>query len=229
MDLSNSIALVTGASRGLGRAITLALSRAGAEVVAAARTAGGLEELDDTLRAEGRGVVLVPANLSKRGEAEKLGQAISDRWGRLDIWVHTAIQGASLAPVAVLDPKEMERCWTTNVVMAQALIAALDPPLRASEFARAVFFADSAVTAPHTAPYAVSKLAQLGLAEAWGRESASTTSIRVLTATPPPMATGLRAIFHPGEDRAALARAEDVAPKVIEALRSDHEGPLDLR
>ncbi|MEM7189643.1 MAG: SDR family oxidoreductase [Pseudomonadota bacterium] len=229
MSFNGKIALVTGASRGLGRAMALALGRAGAEVIAAARTAGGLEELDDTLRADGGGAVLVPADLGKPGEAAKLGQAIAARWGKLDLWVHTAVQGASLAPVAHLDPKEMDRCWATNVKATQALIAALDPALRAADAGRAVFFADGAVSDKHYATYATSKLAQLALAESWAQEIAGISFVRLTVATPPPMKTALRARFHPGEDQSLLAQAEDVAVRLLDHLSTNADGRVDLR
>ncbi|MEO0682490.1 MAG: SDR family NAD(P)-dependent oxidoreductase [Pseudomonadota bacterium] len=211
IDLSASVALVTGASRGLGRALAQRLGAAGAHVIATARTVGGLEELDDAVRAAGGPApTLVPLDLTAEDGLERLGAAIHDRWGRLDLLVHAAAHAAPLSPAEHLDPKVWARCMEVNARGTQRLIACAEPLLRAAPAPRAAFFADQVNRGPFHAAYAASKAAAEVVVAAWAQESAR-KPLTVLSLTPPAMATALRARFHPGEPRDPLATPEAAA------------------
>jgi len=229
-DLTDHITLVTGASRGLGRAIALALGRAGAQVIAVARTSGALEELDDAIRADGgQAATLVPLDIADDPALERLGAAIHERWGRLDIWVHAAIHAPMLGPAEHIDAGDLDRALAINPRATQRLIRVLDPLLRQSALARAVFFSDPGMPADafHGA-YRASKAGQAAIVDAWARGIARTSGARVLDVAPPPMRTALRARFYPGEDTTALARPADVAAQILTALEDDRSGALKL-
>ncbi|MEM1298641.1 MAG: SDR family oxidoreductase [Pseudomonadota bacterium] len=227
---NDKIALVTGASRGLGYAVARALGSQGAHVVAVARTVGGLEELDDEIQSAGGEATLVPLDLTDDPALERLGAAIHDRWGRLDIWVHTAIYPAGLTPVEHIDAKDLDRTIATNIRVPQRLIRVLDPLLRQSDGGRAVFFADpGALDQRYQATYAMSKRAVGEIVTRWGAEVASTSPLRVVIAATPPMATAVRARFHPGEDTSGHAKTSDVADRLLTHLAAGAQGMLDLR
>ena len=230
IQFDDKIALVTGASRGLGYASARALGAAGAHVIAAARTVGGLEELDDEIQSAGGQATLVPLDLTDDPALERLGAAIHERWGRLDVWVHTAIYPAGLTPVEHIDGKDLDRTIATNIRMPQRLIRVLDPLLRRSEAGRAVFFADpGALDQRYQATYAMGKRAAGEMASRWGAEAAQTSPLRVIIAATPPMATAVRARFHPGEDPSGHASTADVADRLLTHLASGAQGMIDLR
>lgn len=221
------IALVTGASRGLGFAVASGLRQAGAEVIAVARTVGGLEALDD---AAGGGVVLVPLDVTDDPGLERLGAAIFERWGRLDLWVHSAIHATPLSPVEHIAAGDFDKALAINVRAFQRLVRVVDPLLRRAPAGRAVVFADAgAAGARFHASYLATKAAQAEIAARWADEIAATTKVRVVTACPPPMPTALRGRFHPGEDRAGLADPAGVARQLLAELAKDSPGPIDLR
>jgi NAD(P)-dependent dehydrogenase (short-subunit alcohol dehydrogenase family) len=216
------IALVTGASRGLGFAVARALGAAGAHVVALARTVGGLEELDDLITAAGGTATLVPLDLTDDPALERLGAAIHERWGRLDLWVHTAIHAPPLSPVGHIDAKELDRALAVNLRATQRLIRVLDPLLRLSESGRAVFLTDETGAGQRFhAAYRAGKAGQIEIAAAWAREVEATAALRVVFAAPPPMPTALRARFYPGEPRDRLADPAVVAERLLAGLRRD--------
>lgn len=229
MQIDGTTALVTGASRGLGRALALALGTAGAHVIAVARTVGGLEELDDQIRAAGgTGATLVPFDLTDDPALGRLGAAIHERWGRLDIWAHAAIDAPMLCPAEHIDAADLDRGIAVNLRATQRLIAVLDPLLRRAPAGRALFFRDpEATTDAYHGAYGATKAAGLEIAAAWSR-GLSSTSVRTLEITPPRMSTALRARFHPGVDPASLATPANVATAVVEALAAGATGPLDL-
>ena len=207
-------ALVTGASRGLGAAVAEALAPTH-HVIAVARTVGGLEELDDRIRAAGGATTLAPMDVTDDGAMQHLCRGIHDRWGGLALWVHTAIHAAPLAPAAMIDPKDLARSLDANVTATHRLIAYVAPLLGTD--GTAVFLDDPMADAKHAGAYGASKRAQIALARAWSLES---TAPYVVVHTPAPMPTALRARFLPGEDRSRLTPCAEEAARLLEALRA---------
>lgn len=205
-------ALVTGASRGLGAAIAEALAPRH-HVIAVARTAGGLEELDDRIRARGGAATLAPMDVTDDAAMQHLCRGIHERWGGLALWVHAAIHAPPLAPAAMADAKDVAKALEVNAAAAHRLIAYVAPLLGAS--GTAVFLDDPMADAKHAAAYGASKRAQIALARAWGLES---TAPRVVIHTPAPMPTALRARFLPGEDRTRLATCTGEAARLLAVL-----------
>jgi hypothetical protein len=214
------LALVTGASRGLGAALAEALAARGWQVVAVARTTGALEELDDRAaarRAPGGALTLAPMDVTDEGAMRHLCRSIHDRWGRADLWVHTAIHAPPLSPAAHLDPRDWERAIATNVRATGLLIPMVEPLLRAADTGAALFLDDPQAGKPFFGAYGASKAAQVALARSWQAETRR-TGPRVLIAAPAPMPTALRARFFPGEDRSRLALPADEAARLLAAL-----------
>lgn len=216
---NDRIALVSGASRGLGFALAERLGREGAHVIALARTVGGLEELDDRIQAAGGQATLVPLDLGDDPALERLGAAVHERWGRLDLWLHTAVQAPPFQPVEHIDAKELDRSLATNMRAVQRLVRVLDPLLRQAPAGRAVFFDDpDAAGRAFGAAYHAAKLGQAELVRAWGQGLSAVSHVKVVSEAPPPMRTALRARFYPGEDVSALADPGDVASGVLARL-----------
>lgn len=218
---SPRIALVTGASRGIGRALALELARSGAHVVALARTQGALEELDDEIRALGGEATLVPCDLADFDALDRLGAALFERWGRLDVLVGNAGVLGPLSPLAHVDVKDWTRVMAVNVTANWRLIRSLDPLLRASEAGRVVFITSGAAhrTAmkPYWGPYAVSKAALEALARTYAAEVAG-AGVTVMLANPGPLRTRMRAQAMPGEDPTTLRTPEEFAKKCLALL-----------
>lgn len=200
-------ALVTGASRGLGAALAETLALRGWQVVAVARSQGGLEELDDRVQATatpGRGgLTLAPMDVTDEGAMRHLCRAIHDRWGGLGLWAHAAIHATALSPAPAIDMKDLDRATLVNLRAAAFLVAMVTPLLRAGG-GTALFFDDPLAGRAFAGSYGATKAAQIAMARSWADESAR-IGPRVVVATPAPMPTALRARFHPGEDRARLA------------------------
>ena len=229
-DFNEKVVLISGASRGLGFAVAEACGASGAHVIALARTVGGLEELDDAIRERGGEATLVPLDITDDPALERLGAAIYERWGRLDLWVHTAQQAPTLAPVEHIDVKELDKVWAVNVRAVQRLIRVLDPLLRQAEAGRAVMFKDEgAAERNHHGLYVAAKAASDALVRDWGRTLEATSSARAILAAPPPMPTSLRGRFYPGEDRSALTHPSEVAGRLLRALLEGQTGQVDLR
>lgn len=207
------IALVTGASRGLGYALAERLGAGGAQVIAAARTVGGLEALDDAIQAAGGPkALLVPMDLSDAAAIAQLTSPLGERYGRLDLWVHAAAQGASLTPTAHIKAKDFAKLWAINAAAVSALIAALDPLLRAAPTPKALFLIDEKAGQPYWGSYGASKAAGAALARSYAVEAATGAQpISVLLHQPPAMPTALRARTHPGEDRETLTPCAEAA------------------
>jgi NAD(P)-dependent dehydrogenase (short-subunit alcohol dehydrogenase family) len=220
-SLSGRIALVTGASRGIGRAVALALAREGAHVVALARSQGALEFLDDEIRAAGGSATLVPADLGDFDALDRLGAGLFERWGRLDILVGNAGVLGPLTPLAHVDPPQWKKVIDVNVTANWRLLRSLDPLLRASDAGRCVFVTSGAAhrIKPYWGPYAISKAALNALARTYAAETASTSQIKVMLVNPGPLRTQMRAAAMPGEDPATLRTPEDLAPKIVELCR----------
>jgi NAD(P)-dependent dehydrogenase (short-subunit alcohol dehydrogenase family) len=217
--LNGRLALVTGASRGIGRAVALELARAGAHIVALARTQGALEELDDAIRAVGSETTLVPCDIKDFDALDRLGAAIYQRWNKLDIFVANAGLLGPVSPLAHVDPRHWDEVFAVNVTANYRLIRSLDLLLRAADAGRAVFISSSvAHTAefkPYWGPYAVSKAALEGLARTYAAETATTSRVKVMIVNPGPLRTRMRATAMPGEDPNSLKTPEDFAPKLL--------------
>ena len=216
--LAGSVALVTGASRGIGAAVAVELARLGAHCVLTARSQGGLEETDDAIRAVSGGgaATLLPLDLAKGAEKiDMLGPSVVQRFGRLDILVHAAAVLAKLTPVAHIQPRDWQEAVAVNLSACWRLIRSCDPPLRAASAGRAVVLTDSVAAAPRAywGLYGAGKAGQEHLVRAWAAETAR-TPLRVSLFDPGPVATQLRAVAMPGEDPAMLRKPAEVAPAV---------------
>jgi NAD(P)-dependent dehydrogenase (short-subunit alcohol dehydrogenase family) len=225
-DLSGKTALVTGASRGLGRAIALGLANAGAHVLALARTSGGLEELDDEVKAAGGKASLIPMDLMEGDGIERLAGALSERFEQLDILVLNAATLGELAPLPDIDPKVWRHALDLNVTVNWRLIRALDPMLRKSGNARVLFLSSNVggnYAKAFWGVYGVSKAALEMLAETYAEETKK-TNIRMTIVNPGPFRTAMRAQAMPGEDPMTLPLPEELTPMVYEALTDENDG-----
>jgi NAD(P)-dependent dehydrogenase (short-subunit alcohol dehydrogenase family) len=228
-DGSPRIALVTGASRGIGRAAAVALAASGAHVVALARTQGGLEELDDEIRAlpnaDPGATTLVPMDLRDFAAIDRLGEALYRRWGRLDAFVGNAGVLGLLTPLHHLDPKTWDDVMAVNVTANWRLIRSLDPLLRRSAAGRVAFItsgvASRAELRAYWGPYAISKAALDSLARTYAAETLNTSMIRVMLVDPGPLRTVMRATAMPGEDPTTLRAPQELAPKIAEICSPD--------
>ena len=214
--LAGRIALVTGASRGIGRAAALALARAGAHVIALARTQGALEEVDDEIAAAGGTATLVPADLKDFDALDRLGAAIHERWGRLDVLLGNAGVLGAIAPVHQIEPKLWDEVMAVNLTANWRLIRSLDPLLRRSDAGRAIFVSSGAAhgATAYWGPYSVSKAALEMLVRTYAAET-RTTAIRAMLVNPGPLRTAMRRAAFPGEDPQALRTPEDLAPHLV--------------
>jgi NAD(P)-dependent dehydrogenase (short-subunit alcohol dehydrogenase family) len=222
--LADRLVVVTGASRGIGRAAALALAEAGAHVVAVARTVGGLEELDDAIRAKGGTATLVPLDLKDSPGIDRLGGALHDRWGRLDGLLANAGLLGAITPLAHLDPKVWDEVMAINVTANWRLIRSLDPLLRQSDAGRALFVTSGITRScrPYWGVYSTSKAALEALARTYAGEVAR-TRIRVNLIAPGPLRTAMRAQAMPGEDPETLKPPEAVAPDIVRMLSPDYD------
>ncbi len=214
--LDGRVAVVTGASRGIGRAAALALAEAGAHVIAVARTQGALEELDDAVRQRGASATLVPLDLTDYDGIDRLGAAINERWKRLDIVVGNAGILGNLMPVGHITPKVWDQVMAINVTANWRLIRSLDPLLQMSDAGRAIFVSSGAASKcrAYWGPYSVSKAALEALVRTYAAETAN-TRIRAMLLNPGPLRTSMRAAAMPGEDPDTLKTPEDLAPHIV--------------
>jgi NAD(P)-dependent dehydrogenase (short-subunit alcohol dehydrogenase family) len=227
--LKERLALVTGASRGIGRAVALALSKQGAHVVIVARTVGGLEELDDEIRAQGGKATLLQLDLRDGAKIDQIGPTLFQRWGKLDILVACA---GILGPLSPL-PHVTEDAWNAvldiNLSANWRLIRTLDPLLKRAEAGRAVFATSGASSGKYAywGPYAVSKAGLETLVKTYAHESANTT-VRANLINPGGVRTQMRAKAFPGEDPKTLPTPEDVVPLFLELVSPgcDHNGRI---
>jgi NAD(P)-dependent dehydrogenase (short-subunit alcohol dehydrogenase family) len=225
LPLQDRIALVTGASRGIGKAIALALAREGAHIVALARTQGALEELDDEIRALGSEATLVPCDLKDFEALDRLGAAIYERWRKLDIFVANAGVLGPVTPMSHVDPAQWEHALAVNVTANWRLVRSLDTLLRASDAGRVLFISSGAGNKakldPYRGVYAASKAALDAIARVYAAETATTSKVKVMIANPGPLRTRMRAALMPGEDPLTLKTPEDFAPKALAMCRPD--------
>ena len=224
-SLGGRLALVTGASRGIGRAVALDLARAGAHVLALARTQGALEELDDDIRKVGGEATLVPCDLKDVEALDRLGAAIHERWGKLDILVANAGVLGPITPLSHVEPQQWDDVLAVNVTANWRLVRSLDALLRASDAGRAVFVSSGAAhradLRPYWGPYAITKAALDALARTYAAETATTSNVKVMVVNPGPLRTRMRATAMPGEDPETLRTPEELATKLIALCRPD--------
>jgi NAD(P)-dependent dehydrogenase (short-subunit alcohol dehydrogenase family) len=215
--LEGRVALITGASRGIGAALALELAKLGAQCVLVARTQGGLEDVDDAIRAAGgKPATLLPFDLQKaEKDIDMIGPSIVERFGRLDILVHNAGALNKLTPVAHIEPRDWAEVMAVNLTASWRLIRSCDPPLRASDAGRAVFLTTGVAQNPRAywGMYGASKAGMENLVMTWAAE-VEATPVRVNLVDPGRTATKLRAAAYPGEDPDSIAQPADVAPGI---------------
>jgi NAD(P)-dependent dehydrogenase (short-subunit alcohol dehydrogenase family) len=213
--LDGSIALVTGASRGIGAAAAIELARCGARVVITARTQGGLEETDDAIRALGGEATILPLDLREGGQIDAIGPTLFQRFGRLDILVHNAGALGRLTPVSHILPDDWADVVAVNLSASWRLIRTCDPLLRQAPAGRAVFVTESRSREPRAywGAMGATKAGMEHLVLTWAQEVA-TTNLRVNLFDPGPVATRMRSNAFPGEDRTTLPSPEAVAPEL---------------
>lgn len=229
-EFSGRIALITGASRGIGRATALALAEAGAHIVAVARTQGALEELDDQITAKtGKAATLVPLDLKDFDAIDRLGGALFQKFGRLDFMIANAGILGDLTPLAHLEPKVWQDLMDINVTANYRLIRAMDPLLRASDQGRAIFVSTGIIHHPRAywGGYAASKAAVEMMATIYADE-VKTTSLKVNMVNPGATRTRMRAKAFPGEDPETLPTPEDVARLFVTLCRKNWTGHGEL-
>lgn len=225
--LDGRLALITGASRGFGAALAERFAEEGARLILVARTTGGLEEVDDRVRAAGSEATLVPQDLNKGAAIDELGGVIAQRFGHLDILVSNAAELAALSPLAHVEPKTFEQSMALLATSNHRLIRSFDPLLRASDAGRAIFVTDGIATMPKPfwGAYAAGKAALEALVMTYAAETAN-TSLRVNLFDPGPMRTRLRAKAYPGEDKEAVGLPKDRTDKVVDLADAacEHHG-----
>ncbi|MBO6764368.1 SDR family NAD(P)-dependent oxidoreductase [Maricaulis sp.] len=223
IDLKGRLALVSGASRGIGRALALELAKAGAHVIATARTQGALEELDDAIKAAGGTTTLVPMDLMSEDGIEQLGQIVTDRWGKLDIMIANAGALGELTPAAQVKAKTWQNVLGVNLVAPARMIRAFEGPLLSSDAGRAVFISSGAASSRRAfwAPYAAAKSGLDALAQSWAAEHVNSPSLRINVVYPGAMRTRMRAKAFPGEDPNSLPEPAALWPLVAELVGPD--------
>lgn len=216
--MTQKIALITGASRGLGAALAEALAPTH-HIVAVARTTGALEELDDRIKAQGGSATLAPMDITVPEAMATLCRGIHDRWGHLDLWLHTAIHAAPLSPASSVAVKDWTKSIAVNATAPSLLIPYVAPLL--GQNGRAIFFDDPRAGDKFFGAYGASKAAQMALARSWQAETVK-TGPRVEILSPQAMATAIRGRFFPGEDRSKLADIHEEAARLLpEVLPKD--------
>lgn len=220
--LNGKVILVTGASRGIGRAVAIEAGRQGAEVILTGRTTGALEEVDDHIHAAGGNSVIVELDQTDFPAIPRLASAIASRWGRLDGFVANAGQLGQLSPMAHSEEDVFERTITVNLTSIFYMIKAFDGLLRASEAGRAVLVTSGAAVGhrPFWGAYAVSKAGLEAMGRSWASESEQ-TAMKINMLDPGGTRTAMRAAAYPGEDAQTLPSAEDITPAFIDLLADD--------
>jgi NAD(P)-dependent dehydrogenase (short-subunit alcohol dehydrogenase family) len=222
VNLQDRIALVTGASRGIGYFTAVELAKAGAHVIACARTVGGLEDLDDAIKAVGGSATLVPFDLSDMNAIDALGGSIFERWGKLDILVANAGVLGTISPIGHVEAKVFERVMTVNVTATWRLIRSTEPLLMRADAGRAVILSSGAAhkCRPFWGPYSASKAAVEALARTWAAET-QRTALKITSVDPGATRTALRAQAMPGEDPQTLPHPSEVAKAILPLVGPD--------
>ena len=223
--LDGKLALVTGASRGIGAASAEAFARAGAHVILTARSADDLEAVEERIHAAGGSATIAPLDLTAADGIARLAAAVRERWDALDILMLNAAMLGSLTPVQQIDGKELNRVFTLNLLAQQAMIAAFDPMLRKSAAGRLIAVTSSVGRTPRAywGAYGASKAALETLVLSYAQEVGNLTPIKAAIVDPGATATRMRALAYPGEDPATLKQPEAVAEALIALLRDDFE------
>ena len=222
-ELKGRVALVTGASRGIGAATAEALGRAGAHVILTARTASDLEQVEERIHSAGGTATIAPLNITETDSISTLAAAVAGRWEALDILVVNAAMLGTLTPVAQIDPKEFSKILTLNLLAPQALFAAFDPLLRRSDAGRVVAITSSVGRKPRAywGAYGASKAALETMALAYADEVANISPIRVAIVDPGATATVMRTRAFPGEDPSTIKQPSAVGDAIADLLASD--------
>ena len=221
-DLSGKVILVTGASRGIGHAVSLSAAQAGADVIITGRTIGALEELDDAIKASGAHATIVEHDMSDFAALPRLAAAIHERWGRLDGLVANAAILGTLTPLSHLDQNVWDETISINLTAQWHLIKAMEPLLTAAPAGRAILVSSGAAhgSYPFWGPYAVSKAGLEAMGRVWAGETEQ-TNLRVNMINPGGTATSMRAAAFPGEDPNTLPSPDAIAPAFLQLLSSD--------
>ena len=216
-SLDGQLALVTGASRGIGAAVACALGAGGAHVVLTGRDTKALEIVEDAIHRAGGQATIAPLDLTETDGIARLAGAIASRWAALDVMVHAAAILPSLTPVSDIDQTALSQALTTNVLATQALIAAFDPLLRRAKGGRLIYLTTSVATAPRAfwGAYAASKAAGEVLVDCYAQELRNISKVRVAIVDPGATRTAMRARAYPGEDPAHVNPPEAVAAHVL--------------
>jgi NAD(P)-dependent dehydrogenase (short-subunit alcohol dehydrogenase family) len=216
LDLKGRIALVTGASRGIGYFTALELAKSGAHVIAVARTVGGLEELDDEIKAVGGTATLVPLDLADMKAIDALGGSIHERWGKLDVLVANAGLLGTIAPIGHTKAKDFEKVMTINVNATWRLMRTVEPLIKASDAGRGIFLSSGVAHScrPFWGAYAASKAAIETMARVWANELVN-FGVRINNVNPGATRTAMRAQAVPGENPSTLPDPRDVAAKIV--------------
>lgn len=229
INLSGRLILITGATRGLGRAVAIAAAAAGAEIIITGRTIGALEEVDDEIKASGSSATIVELDMKDTAAMPRLAAAIAERWGRLDGFVANAAMLAALTPIGHLTPEAWDESVAVNLTGQWHMIRAFDPLLRAAPTGRAVLVTSGAAVGsrPFWGPYAATKAGLEALGRSWAGESEQ-TNLRINMINPGGTATKMRASAFPGEDPATLPQPKDIAPAFLMLLADGcaHHGEL---
>jgi len=228
-DLSGKLVLVTGATRGIGRAVAIAAAGAGAEMIITGRTIGALEEVDDEIKAGGGHATIVELDMKDTAAMPRLAAAIAERWGRLDGLVANAAILTALTPVGHVTPEDWDNNVAVNLTGQWHMIRAFDPLLRAAPAGRAILVTSGAAVGsrPFWGPYAATKAGREALGRSWAGESEQ-TNLRINMMNPGGTATTMRASAFPGEDPASLPQPADIAPAFLALLAEDctHHGEV---
>ena len=224
-QLDGRLILITGASRGIGRAAAIACAAAGAELIITGRTSGALEEVDDEIRAVGSSATIVELDQTDYAATPRLADAIANRWGRLDGFVANAGQLGQMAPMAHIEPDIWERTLSVNLTSIWFQAKTFDPLLRAAPASRVVLVSSGAAVGarPFWGAYAVSKAGLESMALAWAAENEQ-TNMKINLLDPGGTATAMRASAFPGEDPATLPSPADIAPAFVTLLSDSCEG-----
>lgn len=219
-QLDGQVALVTGASRGIGAATAVALAQAGAHVVLVARNSKDLEDVEDRIHAMGGSATIAPLDLATGDNVARLSAAIAQRWERLDMLVLNAAMLGTLSPVAAIDTAELNRLFTLNVLAQHAMLAAFEPLLRRADAGRVVALTSSVARTPRAywGAYGASKAALENLVTAFGEEMRNISNVRTAIVDPGATRTQMRARAYPGEDAATVKSPEVVAQAIVDLL-----------
>ncbi|ESQ84406.1 hypothetical protein AEAC466_08620 [Asticcacaulis sp. AC466] len=224
------IALITGASRGIGKACALGLAKAGAQVIACGRSKAALEELDDEIfAATGQHATLIPFDITDGDAMDRLSSVLFERFGRVDILVHAAAISGTLSPVTHHEPKDFEKIVSVNLSATWRLLRAMEPLLRQSAAGRAIFLTTGATVTTGRAfwgPYGATKAAMETLVRAWADEI-EITPIRAAMVSPGAMRTRMRAAAYPGEEPESVPHPNEIVPLILTLADADRVPPLE--